>query len=224
MENLPSYLSILFGIVVIVTIVWFYLATGSKAFLTISVAWTVLQSIFGISGVYQETESLPPRMLLFGFFPVLLIIALTFSTTKGKVFIDQINLKVLTYFHSIRIAVEVILLLLFYNGVMSVYMTFEGSNFDLFSGVTAPIAAFLAFRKAEVNRKLLIWWNIICLLLLLNVVVTAVFAIPSPFQKLAFDQPNIAVLFFPYNLLPTVVVPTVLFGHLVALRQLTKKN
>ena len=224
MENLPSYLSILFGIVVIVTIVWFYLATGSKAFLTISVAWTVLQSIFGISGVYQETESLPPRMLLFGFFPVLLIITLTFSTTKGKAFIDQINLKVLTYFHSIRIAVEVILLLLFYNGVMSVYMTFEGSNFDLFSGVTAPIAAFLAFRKAEVNRKLLIWWNIICLLLLLNVVVTAVFAIPSPFQKLAFDQPNIAVLFFPYNLLPTVVVPTVLFGHLVALRQLTKKN
>ncbi|MCB0664558.1 MAG: hypothetical protein KDC80_01995 [Saprospiraceae bacterium] len=224
MENLPSYLSILFGIVVIVTIVWFYLATGSKAFLTISVAWTVLQSIFGISGVYQETESLPPRMLLFGFFPVLLIIALTFSTTKGKAFIDQINLKVLTYFHSIRIAVEVILLFLFYNGVMSVYMTFEGSNFDLFSGVTAPIAAFLAFRKAEVNRKLLIWWNIICLLLLLNVVVTAVFAIPSPFQKLAFDQPNIAVLFFPYNLLPTVVVPTVLFGHLVALRQLTKKN
>lgn len=224
MENLPGYLSILFGIVVVVTIAWFYFAAGSKVFLTLAIGWTALQSIFGISGVYQETESVPPRMLLFGFFPVLFIIALTFSTTKGKAFIDQINLKVLTYFHSIRIAVEVILLLLFYNGVMSVYMTFEGSNFDLFSGVTAPIAAFMAFRKAEVNRKLLIWWNIICLLLLLNVVITAVFAIPSPFQKLAFDQPNIAVLFFPYNLLPTVVVPTVLFGHLVALRQLTKKN
>jgi hypothetical protein len=78
-------------------------------------------------------------------------------------------------------------------------MTFEGTNFDLFSGITAPIVAYLAYRTTKENKKLLLWWNIICLLLLLNVVITAVFAFPSPFQKLAFDQPNIAVLYFPFT-------------------------
>jgi len=61
---------------------------------------------------------------------------------------------------------------------------------------------------------------VMCLLLLLNVVITAIFAIPSPVQKIAFDQPNIAVLYFPFNLLPTIVVPLVLFAHCVAIKRL----
>ncbi len=224
MENLPIYISLLFGLTVIGTIVWFYFASKSKAFLLIAIGWTILQIILGLSGIYQNTEVMPPRMMLFGIFPTLIFIGITFLTSTGKAFINQINLKTLTYFHSIRIPVEIVLAWLFYQGVVSVYLTFEGTNFDLFSGVTAPIFACFVFKTTKEKNKLLLWWNIICLLLLLNVVITAVFAFPSPFQKLAFDQPNIAVLYFPFNLLPTVVVPIVLFGHLVAIRRLTNKN
>lgn len=224
MQNLPIYINFLFGLIVIGTIIWFYFATKSKAFLFIAIGWTILQSILGFSGIYQDTQTMPPRLMLFGIFPTLVFIATTFLTEKGRTFIDNINLQTLTYFHSIRIPVEIVLALLFHQGVVSVYMTFEGTNFDLFSGITAPIVGYLAFRTSKENKRLLLWWNIICLLLLLNVVITAVFAFPSPFQKLAFDQPNIAVLHFPFNLLPTVVVPTVLFGHLAAIRRLTKRN
>lgn len=159
--------------------------------------------------------------MLFGVFPALVFIAVTFMTAKGRAFIGQIDLKTLTYFHTIRIPVEIVLVLLYYQGLVSVLMTFEGTNFDLFSGLSAPIVAYLAFRTTKKNKTLLLWWNILCLLLLLNVVITAVFAVPSPLQKLAFDQPNVAVLYFPFNLLPTVIVPTVLFGHLVAISRLT---
>ncbi len=224
MENLPIYITLLFGLTVVATIIWFYVATKSKTFLLIAVGWTLIQTALGLSGIYQDTQAIPPKLLLFGMFPALVLIAITFLTTSGRAFIDSINLKALTYFHTIRIPVEIILTLLFYQGVLSVYMTFEGTNFDLFSGITAPIVAYFAFRNTQENKKLLLWWNIICLLLLLNVVVTAVFSFPSPFQKLAFDQPNIAVLYYPFNLLPALIVPTVLFGHLVAIRQLTKKN
>lgn len=222
MQELPTYISILFGLTVIGTIIWFYFATKSKAFLFIAVGWTILQSVLGLSGIYQDTESMPPRIIFFGIFPTLIFIAATFLTTNGKAFIENINLKTLTYFHSVRIPVEIVLSLLFHYGVMSVYITFEGTNFDLFSGITAPIVAYLSFRTTKENRKTLLWWNIICLLLLLNVVITAVFAFPSPFQKFAFDQPNIAVLYFPFNLLPAVVVPIVLVGHLVAIKRLIK--
>lgn len=222
MENLPIYISLLFGLTVIGAIAWFYYATKSKTFLLIAIGWTILQTILGLSGVYQYTQTIPPEIIIFGIFPTLVFIGITFLTIKGRVFIDQIDLKTLTYFHSIRIPVEIVLTLLFYQGVVSVYMTFEGTNFDLFSGITAPVVAYLAYRKTKENKKLLLWWNLICLLLLLNVVITAIYAFPSSFQKLALYQPNIAVLYFPFNLLPTVIVPTVLFGHLVAIRQLTK--
>lgn len=221
MENLPLFIHILFGLTVLGTIAWFTIAAKSRGFLIFAISWTILQSILALSGVYQNTEALPPRIMLFGVFPALLLIAITFLSRKGKTWIDGIDLKTLTYFHSIRIPVEIVLALLFHQGVMSVYITYEGTNFDILSGISAPIVAYLAFRAGVPNKKLLLGWNILGLLLLLNVVITAIFAIPSPFQKLAFDQPNIAVLHFPFNLLPTVIVPIVLFGHLVAIRRLT---
>jgi hypothetical protein len=224
MENLPTYIKLLFGLTVIGTIIWFYFATKSKSFLLVAVSWAILQSILGLSGIYQDTQIMPPRLMLFGIFPTLVFIAATFLTANGRKFIDNINLQTLTYFHSIRIPVEIVLTLLFHQGVVSVYMTFEGTNFDLFSGITAPIVGYFVFRTTNENKKLLLFWNIICLMLLLNVVITAIFAFPSAFQKLAFDQPNIAVLYFPFSLLPTIIVPTVLFGHLAAIRRLTKKN
>lgn len=223
-KDLPTYIHLLFGITVIGTIIWFYIATKSKTFLVISIVWTILQTILGLNGVYQDTETIPPRIMLFGVFPTLILIIITFLTNKGKTFIDNINLKTLTYFHSIRIPVEIVLALLFHQGLLSVYMTFEGTNFDLFSGLTAALVAYMAFRTVTTNNKLLIWWNLLCLFLLLNVVITAVFAVPSPFQKISLDQPNVAILYFPFNLLPTVIVPMVLFGHLVAIRQLTKRK
>ena len=222
MDQLPIYIPFLFGLTVIATIFWFYWATKSKTYLIIAIVWTILQSILGISGIFQNTQAMPPRLILFGVFPTLVMIAAMFLTAKGRLFIDQINLQTLTYFHTIRIPVEIVLVLLFHQGMVSVYMTYEGTNFDLFSGITAPIVGYLGFRAGKANTKLLLVWNILCLLLLINVVVTAIFAFPSPFQKISFDQPNIAVLYFPFNLLPSVVVPTVLFGHLVAIRRLRK--
>lgn len=219
----PDYLSNLFGMTVLVSIIWFHFAFRSRIFLYVIIAWTIFQSILGLAGVYQDTSSVPPRILLFGVLPTLAGILILLFTRRGRKLIDRTNLKTLTYFHSIRIPVELVLALLYYHGAVSVYMTFEGTNLDLLSGITAPIVAFLAFRHETGGRKLLLIWNSICLLLLLNVVITAVFALPSPFQKLSLEQPNIAVLYFPFNLLPTVVVPLVLFGHLIAFRQLFSK-
>ncbi|MEM9987092.1 MAG: hypothetical protein AAF804_18515, partial [Bacteroidota bacterium] len=48
----------------------------------------------------------------------------------------------------------------------------------------------------------------------------AILSAPLPFQQLAFEQPNVAVLRFPYVLLPGVVVPLVLLSHLLSLKYL----
>jgi len=100
-------------------------------------------------------------------------------------------------------------------------MTFAGRNFDILSGITAPIMYFICFRNSQLKgRMLLLVWNFICLGLLLNIVINAILAAPFPFQQFAFDQPNIAVLYFPFTWLPFFIVMIVLYSHLAAIRQL----
>jgi hypothetical protein len=42
-------------------------------------------------------------------------------------------------------------------------------------------------------------------------------------QQFAITQPNIAVQYFPFNWLPSVVVPLVLFSHLASIQQLLNR-
>ncbi len=109
---------------------------------------------------------------------------------------------------------------LFIGGLVPEVMTFEGRNFDIVSGLTAPFAYWLGFRRGRTNLALLIAWNIFALLLLINIVGTAIAAFPGPMQQIAFEQPNRGILYFPFAWLPGIIVPIVLFSHLAALWQL----
>lgn len=102
-------------------------------------------------------------------------------------------------------------------------MTFEGSNFDMLSGLSAPVIYYFGYIKKNLNKRIILIWNVICLGLLINIVITAILSSPFPFQQFAFDQPNIAVLYFPFIWLPCCIVPLVLLSHLAAIRQLLKK-
>ncbi|HYF67430.1 MAG TPA: hypothetical protein VD884_04805 [Ohtaekwangia sp.] len=220
MENLPAHISIIFGLTTVLTVGIFYIATNySTITLTIILTWLLLQTFIGISGFYTMTDTIPPRFLLLILPPFLLIIAL-FSTSKGKQFIDTLDAKTLTILHTIRIPVEIVLLWLFIHNTIPELMTFEGRNFDILSGLTAPVIFYFGFIKKKLDSKIILIWNFICLGLLFNIVGNAILSVPSPFQKLAFDQPNIAVLHFPFIWLPTCVVPLVLFSHLAMIRRI----
>ncbi len=220
MENLPAFISIVFGLTTLLTVGLFYKATNnSKLTLVILLIWLAIQAVIGLSGFYTVTDTIPPRFLLLVVPPILLIIGL-FTTSSGRQYIDSLDIKTLTILHTIRIPVEVVLFWLFVNKTVPELMTFEGRNFDIISGLTAPAIFYFGFIKNQIDKKLILVWNFICLGLLINIVVNAVLSAPFPFQKFAFDQPNIAVLYFPFNWLPCCVVPLVLLSHLATIRQL----
>ena len=139
MENLPFDISLVFGLTTLATVIFFYNATRqSKATLFILVTWLGLQTFIGLSGFYQVTNSIPPRFLLLVLPPFIFIILL-FLTAKGRQFIDSLNTQTLTILHIVRIPVEIVLYLLFIHKAVPKLMTFEGRNFDILSGLTAPI-------------------------------------------------------------------------------------
>ncbi len=221
METLSFYVYLVFGLTVLLSVFLFYRATDhSKSFLYLIAIWLLLQSILGISGFYT-TVTTPPRLPLLVLPPVLFIVSL-FNTGKGKRFIDGLDVKKITLVHVIRIPVEIVLLWLCIHKVVPELVTFEGRNFDILSGITAPLVYYFGFVKQQLSKPILLLWNFICLGLLANVVAYALLSAPSPLQQFAFDQPNIAISYFPFLLLPSVLVPLVLFSHLVSIRQLLK--
>lgn len=232
---LPTYISLFFGLTTLATwilFVWTITCSSSeptrKNATRIGVAlciWLLLQSFLTLNNWYHtDTNSFPPKIILLGILPAMLTIIFLFATAKGRQFIDSLPLKQLTYLHLVRVPVEIVLFWLYLNKAVPQLMTFEGRNFDILAGITAPFVAYFYFTKKAMSQNAILIWNILCLGLLLNIVVNALLSTPSPIQQFAFEQPNIAILYFPFSCLPTFIVPIVLFAHLTAIRQLVQQK
>lgn len=220
--NYINGISMLFIATTIITVVLFYLTTQRhKPSLILILVFALIQGLLGWQEFFIDFEAMPPRVTLL-LPPAIVIMFFAFYSRSGKLLIEKMDLKMLTLLSVIRIPIEIVLLQLFIQGLLPESMTFEGRNFDILSGISAPVIWFFAFREGKVNRKLLLIWNLISFSLLIQVVVTAIFSFPSPIQMQAFNQPAVGVLDFPFVWLPGIVVPIVAFSHVVSIHKLIK--
>ncbi|TGE24825.1 hypothetical protein E5K00_06380 [Hymenobacter aquaticus] len=223
MSTVPLALSLAFGLTTALAVGLFYRAAHqSRPTLYLLLAWLAGQGAVAGTGFFSGApQALPPRLALV-LAPALLLIATLFLTARGRAYLDALRPEWLTLLHVVRVPVELVLLGLFLHGAVPQLMTFEGRNWDILSGLSAPVVWYLAFRRPRLSPTALLVWNGLCLALLLNVVFYAVLAVPSPVQRFGFGQPNVAVLHFPFVWLPGCVVPLVLLAHLAAIRQLVR--
>ena len=224
MENLPLFISASFVLITFLTLFLIFRAFAfSKILIAGLLLWMILSGIVAYKEFYTVTDTFPPR-LLFLIGPPLLTIAILFFSRNGRQAIDAGDLKKLTLVHIVRIPVEIILLWLAIYKTIPQSMTFEGRNFDILSGVSAIAIYYFGFVKRQLSNTVMLIWNFACVLLLLNVVIIGILSAPVSFQQLSFDQPNIAILHFPFVWLPGIIVPVVLLSHLVAIRKLLTEN
>lgn len=231
MENVPSYVSITFILTTFATVGFLLRAmrraglgtfpTGLLLFLL--PLWIFFQAVVALGGFYANATSFPPRLVLFAILPAILCIGAYFLFFRST-FIERLPLQTLTLLHTVRIPVEIVLLWLSFAGAVPQMMTFEGRNFDILSGLLAPLVYWVVFRGGRVRRGVLAAYNVLGILLLANIVSIAALSLPSPMQVLNLDQPNRAVLYFPYVWLPAIVVPIVLFAHLASLWKLFRER
>lgn len=219
MADISIFTSSGFILTTFITLYFLCKASKSKWFIFGIIIWMIITGGLGLTGFYRKADAIPPRFVLL-LLPVVLFIILLFTSKIGKHYTDKLSLKWLTILHIVRIPVEIVLHYVFLAGLIPDLMTFNGYNFDIISGITAPIMYYLVFVKKKVGRKGLLIWNFICLGLLINVLSIAILSAQTPFQKLAFNQPNIGVTYFPFVWLPSVIVFIVLVSHLASIRQL----
>ncbi|NVO33146.1 hypothetical protein [Hymenobacter lapidiphilus] len=181
--------------------------------------WLLAQAAVALSGFYTVTDTLPPRFALVVGPPLLGLLALL-ATVRGRRFLSALRLNWLTLLHVVRIPVELVLWGLYHYQAVPRLMTFEGRNWDILMGLTAPLVYYVAFRRRWLGRGGLVVWNVVGLVLLGNIVRLGLLSASGPFQQFSFEQPNVALQLFPYVWLPAFVVPVVLLAHMAVLWQL----
>lgn len=184
--------------------------------------WFALTYALAASGVLAQFELLPPRgpMLAFGLVAV--------GVAASRVAAVQTALRQLpdwapVALQTFRAPLELLLYLLFLQGQVPEQMTFEGRNFDVLVGLSAPVMAFLMWRGAA--PRWLQWaWQVGAVALLVNVVGIAVSSAPGPLHRDWPGAPFTLVAQWPFALLPAFLVPMAALGHVAAIARLVRRT
>jgi peptidoglycan/LPS O-acetylase OafA/YrhL len=222
-ENLPFWINALFIVVTIVTIVLFYFSNGkSLKIVLVIVGWSVIQSILAFQGFYLNHKTIPPRFTLV-ILPALLLLIYGCLPRNFNPIIDRRNLTFSTLLHAVRFPIEIVLFYLFLHQMIPEIMTFHGFNFDIITGAAAPVLSIL-YRKNKLNKLVLLIFNSIGLILVFTILIIGLLASQLPFQQYGLEQPNRAVNYFPFILLPATVVPIIIYTHITDLIKLSRQQ
>ena len=184
--------------------------------------WTVLLLILSYKGFFADFSKFPPRPALIVLIPLPFVLLIAFSK-RGTQLLRLVPPHWLVYMQSFRIVVELLLLFAFIAGKLPVQMTLEGRNFDVVTGVLALPAGYLLARRKNSAKKMAVAFNIVGILLLVNILVIAVLSMPTPIRYFMNEPSNTLVAQFPFILLPGVLVPVAYGLHIFSLRQLFAK-
>jgi hypothetical protein len=202
-----------FFIITILSVLLFYRGTGKdNYFLLIFSPWLLISGGLALAGVFEHNPVYLPIAML-------VTISLTIAVVR-KSARQVLDPKALLAVHVLRVPVELVLYALYLQKKIPVLMTFTGWNFDILMGISAIILLFFMLWNGRLSPRFFLAWNITGLFFLFFIVLLAILSSPLPVQQFAFDQPNVAVLSFPYCFLPFVVVPVVLMSHLLLIKEL----
>lgn len=183
--------------------------------------WLGFSYTLARSGWLLHSERIPPR-IFFLLGPGALVAAGLACSGLGRVLLDGLPLAWLVGYQAFRIAVELVLWLLYREGVLPEQMTFEGANLDAVSGISALFVAALLARGQHV--RWLVWiWNLGALLLLLNITAIAVRSMPGAWRGYANEPANTIVLSGVFVWIPALYVLAAWFGHVLVFRALIRR-
>ena len=136
----------------------------------------------------------------------------------GGVIASSGALGALVMLNGFRVPLELVMHRAAAEGAMPVQMSFSGWNFDIVTGL--PAVAFALHARLETPPRWALWlWNVVGVLLLVNVVTISILSTP-PLHAFGFERVNVWIVHAPYVWLPTFLVPVAWFSHCVTFRAL----
>lgn len=186
--------------------------------IAVVVAWTAFLTVWSLSGRMADFGIFPLNLMPVILIPLLALVILSFSKSTREI-LAHVPPDNLIRLQSFRIFVELLLWILFIENLLPQQMTFEGRNFDILAGLTAPAIALLMTRN-KISRAGIITWNFISLGLLINIVTIALLSTASPWRVFMNEPANYIVTHFPIAFLPGLLVPLAYYLHVLSLKQM----
>jgi hypothetical protein len=187
--------------------------------------WLIYVGLLGYFGVVRNAAMRPPGITLI-FVPVLAFLVLSIlglQSSAGARLAMAFPLWIILSTQSFRIVVELFLHQLWIDGLCPKMLTFAGANVDIYVGASAPLIAWLSTRGRSGLRLVLIW-NVVGLLSLINVVIRAVLTAPGPFNLIHAEVPNLMIGTFPFMFIPGFFVPLAVVLHVLAVRAIVSRT
>ncbi len=182
-----------------------------------AIVWMAGTWVVAASGAFRQWDATPPPFAFLIVGVAVLSCALAWSRFGGRLS-RTIPLWLLIFVQAFRFPLELAMHTMYDRGVMPVQMSYSGRNFDIVTGATALIVA-LAVRRGR-GRALAKAWNVMGLLLVLNVATVGILSTPS-IRYFGDDHINVWVTYPPFVWLPAVMVLAALGGHLLVFRALS---
>ncbi len=120
--------------------------------------------------------------------------------------------------------IGLVFLLLEADGLLSPYFALSTGWGDIAIGVTAPIVGYLLWRDAGRFRAIGVAWCVLGILDLVLVLYKALRSAPGALQATSFDLPTVIVGYFPFPIVPLLIVPVSLILHGVMLWKLAEQT
>ena len=181
--------------------------------------WGIMTALLSFGGYYSNFRYFPPRVLLFGIVPpVLLALYLIFNKTFVAL-LSVVPPSWLMFVQSFRIVMELMLFLAFWYDIFPFQMTFIGFNLDIVAGLTALLAAKVFYGKRRYFRMESVIWNLFGILLLLTIVFITAVSTPTAYRIFMNEPSSAAIVDFPFIWIPTFIVPYALAMHIFSIRQ-----
>ena len=195
--------------------------TLQRRFALWSAVWIGAVSAASYAGLLlpRSGPPVPFVMMLAG---VILCGILLARSRFGDRFARGLPLAALVAFQSFRLPLELMMHRAYAEGVMPVQMSYSGLNFDIVTGITALLLG-IALMSVRVPRVVVQVWNVMGLLLLVNIVTVAMLSAPM-FAYFGPGRINVFVMKMPYTLLPAVMVLAAWAGHLIVFRALAQPS
>lgn len=181
--------------------------------------YLILHAWLAAGHFYDSEESNPPHYIYVIIIGLSLIAGLSF--VWRSILIEYVSPRWLTLVQVWRLPLAVVSWRLSAHDDAPTLLSFVGGNYDLVIGLSAPLVAYFLYPTpaSAWAKKLGMAWQVLGIALCLNTLVLGCLSISSSWQLLAYDQPNMAAITFPYIWGFAFCSPIFLWAHLIMLFQ-----
>ena len=183
--------------------------------------WLAVSAILASNGFFADFNSLPPRILV-ALIPPSLAIGYISASERVNNILRVMPKSWMIYAQSFRFLMEVFLFLMLLNGALPVQMTFEGRNFDIIIGLSAPLIAYYSYNKKVWPKIVPLLWNLAGILLVTNVLVIGLLSTPGPMRKFFNEPANTMIAQFPFIWIAALIVPFAYLLHILSIKQIMR--